>query len=515
MKILLLLSPFLLTWALYGLNLVTGAYALATGLVLFFFLQIPVSHWFKFLLLPLFKPLPNPANLAEKLHDLSCVARKDGMLALDKENVDFGPLALAKDHCVDGADPDFLAQAMTREKERVLRAIKGVRDNLTYALFGVGLLIIIPTIMQATREGMDAAQWYFMTLLGIVVLGVVLNGHLNQLSKNLETLYVLITDGMLGVMTGTNPRMLQELLNAGFDFQWPMARGREPVRWGLTQEEIDKSLEKYLEEKHPRVKQVDVAKVFKKSDGKPEPITFGSLAHLDDHAFQRILKEADELTIQSALGRAHPEVLKKTINNITPRLAHDLLSHFEYPSWLEPETRVSRAQESILEIFFALQSQGILHIHSIPLEKNEESKELAFTQTDIDCALVDHFDTYNPSKPIDASYPHDWEEKGLEEYRFSDMTSLSDEDMQTLLYEIPNAELLTSLKRASQGIVRHFIDNISIEVAALILDDMTLMGEIEDQRIHDAQYAILEIMFRLKKEGDISLGDSITTGEKQ
>ncbi|MBF0128284.1 MAG: MotA/TolQ/ExbB proton channel family protein, partial [Magnetococcales bacterium] len=66
----------------------------------------------------LFKaPQDHPKELIEQIISCANIARKDGMLALEKVQIHNPVLQSAITYCVDGVDPVFLREMMTKEME--------------------------------------------------------------------------------------------------------------------------------------------------------------------------------------------------------------------------------------------------------------------------------------------------------------------------------------------------------------------------------------------------------------
>lgn len=89
---------------------------------------------------------------------------------------------------------------------------------------------------------------------------------------------------------------------------------------------------------------------------------------------------------------------------------------------------------------------------------------------------------------------------------FSDMTSIDDKSIQTILREVDSARLVVALKGADQPLVQHFLKNMSQRAAEMIKDDMENRGPVKLSEVEAAQKEILAITRRLADAGTIALG---------
>ena len=162
-----------------------------------------------------------------KLIDMANVARKDGILALEKIKSDDMFLQGAINHCVDGADPDFLESVLNKDlaypNERHMKGI-GIWEGIgeTAPAFGmigtlIGLVQMLATMEDPSSIGPAMAVALLTTLYGAIIANLVaipLSVKLTAYSKEEQLVRQVIIDGMIGIQIGVNPRMLQEALKA-------------------------------------------------------------------------------------------------------------------------------------------------------------------------------------------------------------------------------------------------------------------------------------------------------------
>ena len=160
-----------------------------------------------------------------QLVDMANIARKDGILALEKVKSDDSFMQGAINHCVDGADPDFLEGVLNKDLDYLIgRHDKGIGLVETigdvapaFGMIGtlIGLVQMLANMSDPNSIGPAMAVALITTLYGAIFANVVaipLAGKLTMYSKDERLVRQVIIDGMIGIQKGVNPRMLQEAL---------------------------------------------------------------------------------------------------------------------------------------------------------------------------------------------------------------------------------------------------------------------------------------------------------------
>ncbi|MGN7611570.1 motility protein A [Magnetococcales bacterium HHB-1] len=168
-----------------------------------------------------------PEDMIGQLIDMANIARKDGILALERIKSDDPFLQSAVNHCVDGADPDFLRDVLTKDLEyladRHQKGIDlwdGVGDSApAFGMIGtlIGLVQMLATMDDPSAVGPAMAVALLTTLYGSLIanlFAIPLTSKLTMYSREEQMIRQVIIDGMIGIQKGVNPRMLQEALKA-------------------------------------------------------------------------------------------------------------------------------------------------------------------------------------------------------------------------------------------------------------------------------------------------------------
>ncbi len=169
----------------------------------------------------------NAEQVIGQLIDMANIARKDGILALERVKSDDPFLQGAVNHCVDGADPEFLEEILYKELEyQEGRHQKGIAqwDAIgeaapAFGMIGtlIGLVQMLATMDAPSAFGPAMAVALLTTLYGSVIanlMAIPIAGKLQNYSDEEMLLRQIIIDGMIGIQKGVNPRMLQEALKA-------------------------------------------------------------------------------------------------------------------------------------------------------------------------------------------------------------------------------------------------------------------------------------------------------------
>jgi flagellar motor switch protein FliG len=91
-------------------------------------------------------------------------------------------------------------------------------------------------------------------------------------------------------------------------------------------------------------------------------------------------------------------------------------------------------------------------------------------------------------------------------FTFSDMGSIDDKGIQTILREVDSARLVIALKGADATLTEYFLKNMSSRAAEMLKDDMESRGPVKLSEVEAAQKEILAIARRLADAGTIVLG---------
>jgi chemotaxis protein MotA len=182
---------------------------------------------FKVTMNAFFIKVGNPQRLIRELVDMAGIARKNGVLALEKQEVDDRFLKQAIEYCVDGYDPEFIEDNLLNDisllqerHETGQKIFRGLGDVApAFGMIGtlIGLVQMLAGMDDPRNIGPAMAVALLTTLYGALMAQLVFIPIADKLElrSNQEILCRrLVVDGVLGVQKGLSPRMLRDRLQA-------------------------------------------------------------------------------------------------------------------------------------------------------------------------------------------------------------------------------------------------------------------------------------------------------------
>lgn len=180
--------------------------------------------------------IDKPEDLIEQLVNLGTIARKDGMIALEGQDIANPFLAKGIRMLVDGTDGAMIKSSLEREmgmiKNRNADGMGFIASAQEIApamgMIGtlVGLVLMLGNMSDPKAIGPAMAVALLTTMYGAVIANVICIPLNQKLAKHdaAEALnHELIIEGVMFIQSGGNPRMLTDLL---ISFVNPKARGK-------------------------------------------------------------------------------------------------------------------------------------------------------------------------------------------------------------------------------------------------------------------------------------------------
>ena len=167
----------------------------------------------------------NPRDLIEKIKDMAGKARKDGLLALEEEEIPNVFLKKGVMLCVDGQPPEFVQKVLENEMgysiermelgEKIFRAIGDAAP--AFGMIGtlVGLVQMLANMSDPSSIGPAMAVALLTTLYGALFANLfalpIADKLLLRYQYDRKTKR-LITEGVLGIAQGESPHVIDEIL---------------------------------------------------------------------------------------------------------------------------------------------------------------------------------------------------------------------------------------------------------------------------------------------------------------
>lgn len=229
---------------LLGIGIITAAIATGGDVMLFVnvpslliviggtfgvsLMRIPLADFlrsFSILIKTFMNKKENPADLIEEAVRLADVARKNGLLSLEDEEISHPFLQKGIRLCVDGHDPEFVKRILQQDinlmvsRNEVGQGMwKGVGDLApAMGMIGtlVGLVQMLANMSDPASIGPSMAVALLTTLYGAMVANCFALPMVDKLASVLiyeKAMKELILDTISGIQEGMNPKVLETLL---------------------------------------------------------------------------------------------------------------------------------------------------------------------------------------------------------------------------------------------------------------------------------------------------------------
>ena len=171
------------------------------------------------------RKIDDPVDLITQIVELANIARKDGMIALEGQDISNPFMAKAVSMLVDGTDGEIIKSSLNRDNDMMkLRHEMGAKifsawGEIAPAMGMIGTLVGLVGMLQNMSDpkaiGPAMAIALLTTLYGAFFANVLakpiaekLEGYSTDEAENCE----LIVEGIMGIQSGMNPRSLSDLL---------------------------------------------------------------------------------------------------------------------------------------------------------------------------------------------------------------------------------------------------------------------------------------------------------------
>ncbi len=168
-------------------------------------------------------------GLAKQIVELASIARRDGVLALEGKLAEIQDPFLRKalGYVVDGVDANVtrssLEAAIDAEHEenmvgsKVWESLGGFSPTIGIIGAVLGLIHVMENLSDPSKLGGGIAVAFVATVYGVAMANLIYLPVANKLKRKLGLAMerkVLITEGVLAIQEGLNPRVLEEKLRA-------------------------------------------------------------------------------------------------------------------------------------------------------------------------------------------------------------------------------------------------------------------------------------------------------------
>jgi chemotaxis protein MotA len=166
-----------------------------------------------------------PEQVIKEIVNLANIARKNGLIVLEQQPIADHFLKKAIMYCVDGHEAEFIEEVLNKEVSLTVerhdigrKVFSGMGDSApAFGMIGtlVGLVQMLSTMGDPSTIGPAMAVARLTTLYGALIANIVMIPIADKLSlrsREEERNRKLIIEGVLGILKGLNPRVMEEFL---------------------------------------------------------------------------------------------------------------------------------------------------------------------------------------------------------------------------------------------------------------------------------------------------------------
>ena len=221
------------------------------------------------------------------------------------------------------------------------------------------------------------------------------------------------------------------------------------------------------------------------------PTPFQELENVSPRILAQILRNEHPQTLALILGHLHPDQAAELIQNLPAGVRAEVLMRL---AKLE-----AVAEEMLMEVDKVLQSQ------LIAIGGKEGKKVGGVASVAEILNAVDRATEEEVLSEIEEESTQMAEDIRNLMFVFEDIKTLDDRSIRELLKEVSNEDLTTALKGASDELKDKFYKNLSERAAAMIKEDLEIMGPVKLSDVEGAQQNIVKTVRRLEDEGKIAI----------
>jgi chemotaxis protein MotA len=173
----------------------------------------------------IFSKTPDPVATIEKITELATAARKDGILALEKAEIDQKFLAKGVRLAVDGIAPEEIKSSLQGEfislkqrhkrGQKLFRFMSGTAPSMGMIGTLIGLVQMLQSLDDPAAIGPAMAVALLTTLYGAILaflLCAPLADKLETRTSEETANMIIVMEGIDGILKGENPKLIKEKL---------------------------------------------------------------------------------------------------------------------------------------------------------------------------------------------------------------------------------------------------------------------------------------------------------------
>ena len=217
-----------------------------------------------------------------------------------------------------------------------------------------------------------------------------------------------------------------------------------------------------------------------------------------------IMQEVPDKILNGFIQAEHPQTVSFLLTKMNPDQAALVLQRLTEETQTDILIRIANLNNVKAEVVDEVREVLRTQLRGSGLNEEEEIGG-AKSAADI-LNFIERNNEERILTEIEEMYPELAEQIRNLMFTFEDVKKIDDKGIQTVLKEVPRDQLVMSLKTASQELKDLLFRNVSQRAAAMIQEDLSVMGPVKKKDVEKSQQGIIDIIRRLEAEGKLQIG---------
>jgi len=217
----------------------------------------------------------------------------------------------------------------------------------------------------------------------------------------------------------------------------------------------------------------------------------------------KAVKDLDSETLVNLIRDEHPQIMALILTYLNPDKAAEILAYLPEETRTDVALRIcnlERIRPGVMQDINEFFRDKLMNMQDAESQSVGGVNKIAEIMNHIDRASEDSI--MSNIEKVDSSLA---ENIRMLMFTFDDLASIGNQEMQTLLKEIPKDELVLALKTAGVELKDLILRNMSERAAQMTNEDLESMGAVKLHDVEKSQQNIVKIARRLEEEGKVVL----------
>lgn len=235
-------------------------------------------------------------------------------------------------------------------------------------------------------------------------------------------------------------------------------------------------------------------------DSKAEEILSKLTETLQVRPFE-FIKKADSMQIVHLVTNENPQTVALLLSYIEPKKAASVLAALPSDVQVDVITRMANMEGVIPE--YIREAEMVLEQRLAQMGLSDQTAVGGIGSVVKIINNVDRGTEKNILESLDMLDAELAEEIRNNLFVFEDITTLSNQAIQTVLKQVDQTDITIALKGATEEVKSFIMGNISKRLQEMITDDLAVMGPMKVRDVEEAQQRIVNTVRKLEQSGEI------------